>query len=33
MSDVLCLDFTEGCDKASYDVLVNKMDKYSWVTV
>lgn len=33
LSDVVCLDLTEECDKASYDVLVNKMDKYSQVTM
>lgn len=32
VSDIVRLDFTEECDKASY-VLVNKMDKCGWVTV
>ena len=33
MSAVVCLDFTEECDKASCDILVNKMDTYGWVTL
>lgn len=28
-----CLGFTEEYDKASYGVLMNEMDKYSWVIV
>lgn len=33
VSAAVCLDVAEARDKASCDVLVNKMDTYGWVTM